>query len=167
MERFHALRSLAEPYLPHLLALGLALTAGIAIGMVKANSTPTIGPTADRWTLPNWAPFQSGEQRVKLASASLWGSEPQNRREVAVEAPAAPAWRFVGTVREGGDLLAVVELDKGRKVQRLKAGDQLPNGDRIQRVDDGALAVLTGSNEEVLRIFSQDKPSIPPVEAKR
>jgi hypothetical protein len=167
MERLHALRSLAEPYLPHLLALGLALMAGIAVGMVKANSTPTVGPTADRWTLPNWAPFQSGEQRGTLAAASLWGLEPQKRQEIAVEAPPVPAWRFVGTVREGGDLLAVVELDKGRKVQRLRAGDQLPNGDRIQTVDDGRLGVVADNDERVLRIFSQDKPSIPPVEAKR
>ncbi len=143
-------------YVPHLTALGAAIIAGIAMGFVTIMGRPPAVDTTDRWALPRWAPYVAGPKRDEMARASIWVEEPGKKRDEAVKV-AAPPWRFIGTVRDGEKILAVIELDQGKRVQRLSQGEALPNGAQIVRVSAGEMSYSENDAEMTLKLFGVTK----------
>jgi len=143
-------------YLPHLLALGAAVFLGVAMGFVTILGKPPAVDTTDRWSLPRWAPYVAGPKREALARDRIWFEEPGKRREETVVS-AVPPWRFIGTVKDGDKLLAVIELDKGKRVQRLTQGDPLPNGAPITRIGTGEISYAQDNAETTLKLFGVTK----------
>ena len=143
-------------YVPHLAALGAAVAAGIAMGFVTVMGRPPAVDTTDRWTLPRWAPYVAGPKREEMARLQLWVDEPGKRRDDVVKV-AAPPWRFIGTVRDGERMLAVIELDQGKRVQRLSQGEALPNGAQIVRVTAGEMSYAENDAEMTLKLFGVTK----------
>lgn len=143
-------------YVPHLTALGAAVFAGIAMGFVTVMGRPPAVDTSDRWSLPRWAPYVAGPKREEMARLPIWVEEPGKRKEEVV-AVAAPPWRFIGTVRDGEKILAVIELDQGKRVQRLNPGDALPNGAQIVRVSAGEMSYTENDAEMTLKLFGVTK----------
>lgn len=143
-------------YVPHLLALSAAVLLGVAMGFVTIMGKPPAVDTADRWSLPRWAPYVAGPKREELARNPIWFEEPGKRKEEAVAVAVAP-WRFIGTVKDGDKLLAVIELDRGKRVQRLNQGDPLPNGAPITRISTGEISYAENNAEMTLKLFGVTK----------
>ena len=147
-------------YVPHLVALGAAVAAGASMGFVTIFARPPAVDTADRWSLPRWAPYVAGPKREELARLQLWVEEPGKRKEEAVKVAATPPWRFIGTVREGSRMRAVIELE-GKKVQRLSQGDALPNGAQIVTIGNGEISYNEDDSQKTLKLFGLTKdPSL-------
>ena len=140
-------------YIPHLVALGAAIFAGIALASATLLSKPPAVDNADRWLLPKWSPYAAGPRREDLAHLAIWAEEPGKRKDVAVVLPPVPPWRFVGTVRDGSKVLALIELDQGKHVQRLSPGDALPNGGQIVTVAVGELSYTEDDAQKTLKLF--------------
>lgn len=143
-------------YVPHLLALGAAVVLGLAMGFVTILGKPPAVDTTDRWSLPRWSPYVAGPKREAMAQERIWLEEPGKRKEETVVA-AVPPWRFIGTVKDGNKLLAVIELDKGKRVQRLNQGDPLPNGAPITKIATGELSYTEDNAETTLKLFGVTK----------
>jgi hypothetical protein len=106
--------------------------------------------------LPRWAPYIAGPKREELARLPLWVEEPGRRKTEVANVAAAP-WRFIGTVKDGEKMLAVIELDQGKRVQRLSPGDALPNGAQIMRVSAGEISYAENDAEMTLKLFGTTK----------
>jgi hypothetical protein len=152
-------------YVPHMAAVGAAIVAGFAMGFATTmGKLPAVDAT-DRWSLPRWAPYVSGAKRQEMAQMALWADEPGRRKEEPVAV--VPPWRFIGTVRDGERLLAVIELDKGKRVQRLNQGEALPNGAAITRISTGEISFAQDNAETTLKLFSVIKDPNPPSAGKK
>jgi hypothetical protein len=144
-------------YIPHLTALGVAVLAGI--GIAVASLSPRISDTdpAARWSLPRWTPYKAGPQRDEVSRTVIWAEEPGKRKVEVAAAPPPPPWRFIGTVQEGRRRLAVIELDQGRKVQRLDTGEALPNGALVVAIGTGELTYTEDDTQKTLQLFAAQK----------
>ncbi|MHB1206503.1 MAG: HofP DNA utilization family protein, partial [Rhodospirillaceae bacterium] len=138
-----------------LVALGAAVATGIAMGFVTVLGRPPAVDTSDRWALPRWAPYVAGPKRDELARAGLWVEEPGKRKEDVVKV-AVPPWRFIGTVKDGARVLAVIELE-GKKIQRLSPGDALPNGAQIVTIASGEMSYTEDDAQKTLKLFGVTK----------
>ncbi len=152
-------------YVPHMAAIVAAIVAGLAMGFTTIMGKLPAVDTADRWSLPRWAPYVSGPKRQEMAQTPLWVDEPGRRKEEAVAV--VPPWRFIGTVRDGERLLAVIELDKGKRVQRLTQGEALPNGAAITRISTGEISYSQDNAETTLKLFNVIKDPAPPSAGKK
>jgi hypothetical protein len=152
-ERFGDLRA----YYPHLSALGIAILLGVVVAAFKLASDPPAVDTADRWPFPQWAPYRAGAQRDVLARAALWTEDPTKAKVLVEKKPEGPPWRFIGTLQEGEVRIAVIELDQGKRVQRIAAGQSLPNGAVIKSIETNALTYDENGVEKALRLFGPQK----------
>jgi hypothetical protein len=144
-------------YIPHLSALGIALLLGLSVAAFKLASSPPAVDTADRWPFPQWAPYRAGAQRDALARTALWTEDPTKAKVVVEKKPEGPPWRFIGTLQEGEARLAVIELDQGKRVQRIAAGQPLPNGALIKSIETTTLTYDENGVEKALRLFGHSK----------
>jgi len=152
-ERLGALR----PYRAHLGTLGVAVLLGLLIAVIKVSSSPPAVDTADRWPFPQWAPYHAGPQRDAMARTMLWAEDPSKAKVVAEKKEEGPSWRFIGTLQEGGSRVAVIEVEKGKRIQRIAAGEPLPNGALIKKVDTSTLIYDENGAEKALRLFGPEK----------
>lgn len=151
-----------RPYAVHLSALAIAMLLGLIVAAVKVSSNPPAVDTADRWPLPLWAPYRAGPQRDALARAEIWTADPSKAKtEVAEKKPAGPLWRFIGTVQDGKARIAMIELEQGKRVQRIASGQPLPNGSVIKKIDTGELIYDENGVEKVLKLFSAAQMDTP------
>lgn len=146
-----------KPYVPHLAALGIAMLIGLGVALFKVSSEPPAVDTADRWPFPQWAPYRAGPQRTALARTDIWAQDPTKAKPVAEKRPDGPPWRFIGTVREGKTLVAVIELDQGKRIQRISSGQPLPNGAVIKKIDTSTLIYDENGAEKSLQLFGLAK----------
>lgn len=142
-----------RPYFPHLSALGIALFLGVVVAVFKLASDPPAVDTADRWPFPQWAPYRAGPQRDVLARTALWAEDPTKVKVVVEKKPEGPPWRFIGTLQEGKTRIAVIELDQGKRIQRIAPGQSLPNGALIKSIDTTTLTYDENGVEKALRLF--------------
>ncbi len=151
-----------RPYTAHLGALGCAIVLGLTVAAFKVSSAPPAVDTTDRWPFPQWAPFRAGPQRASLAQAEIWTVDPSRVDAVAAEKkPEGPPWRFIGIVQDGKVRVAVIELDQGKRIQRIASGAPLPNGAVIKKIDTGELIYDENGVEKVLKLFSAAKTDTP------
>jgi hypothetical protein len=147
-----------EPFKFHILALAAAIGLGVFVGLIKVNRVPPKSPDADRWNLPKWAPFQAAPSREAMGKDPMFAQDPAKKKATAeaVAAAAAPAWRFTGTMADGNNQIALIEVDKGRRVKRIAPGDELPGGAKVTAVRVGTLVYTDSAGEQVLKLFSAD-----------
>lgn len=146
-----------RPYAAHLAVAGLALFIGLSVGIYKAMKDPAAVDTADRWPFPQWTPYRTGPLRDELARMNLWTDDPSKVQVVVEKKPEGPPWRFIGTVQDGKARVAVIELDRGKRVQRIASGEPLPNGAVIKKIDTSELIYDENGEEKVLKLFGVAK----------
>jgi hypothetical protein len=156
-QKLAALGPVLAPYTAHLAVAGLAVLLGVGVGVYQASKDPTAVDTADKWPFPQWAPYRSGPQREALARAALWAADPTKAKIEVEKKPAGPPWRFIGTLQNGKARIAIIELDQGKRVQRIASGEPLPNGAMIKKIDTGALIYDDNGVERVLKLFGTAK----------
>lgn len=152
-ERLVALR----PYKAHLVTLGVAALLGLLVAGFKVSSNPPASDAADRWPFPQWAPYRAGPQRDALARTLLWAEDPTKAKVVAEKKVEGPPWRFIGTLQEGSSRLAVIEIEQGKRIQRIAAGQPLPNGAVIKKIDTSTLIYDENGTEKALKLFGLEK----------
>lgn len=148
---------LLRPYAAHLAVAGLALFIGLSAGIYKAMKDPAAVDTADKWPFPQWAPYRSGPLREELARTSVWSEDPSKAKVEVVKKPEGPPWRFIGTVHDGKARIAVIELESGKRIQRIASGQPLPNGAVIKKIDTSELVYDENGEEKVLKLFGVAK----------
>jgi hypothetical protein len=155
----HGLTTTLRPLKAQLIGLGIVCALGLAVALTTVFAPLPKDLTQDRWALTDWRPFKAGTLRDEVIAAEIWAESPDKK----VKAPVAqvvqvvPLWRFVGTVENGGDRLAMIEVD-GLRVRRMAVGDELPNGARIQTVEVGALTYADNGENRTLKLFDKEKP---------
>jgi len=132
------------------------LALGIGAGLIKTMKPPPKLADADRWNLPKWAPLQTAPLRQAIMAEPLFALDPVKKKAAADAQAAAsvPVWRFTGTVREGSKNVALIEVDKGRKIKKITAGDELPGGAKVTSVQVGTLIYTDSLGEQVLKLFN-------------
>ena len=111
----------------------------LVVGWFAIPATETGPPLAqarrDVWELaPLPTPRDATTLAIQVASAAIWGAEPKT---AADETPIEnKRWRLAGVYGAGkvGGVLVLFE-DERKLPQRLKVGERLPSGHRIEAVD--------------------------------
>src|SRR5690606_8463120 len=83
----------------------------------------------------------------------IWTADPSKAKTTVEKKPEGPPWRFIGTIDDGKARIAVIELDRGKRVQRLASGQPLPNGSLIKKVGTSELIYDENGVEKVLKLF--------------
>lgn len=145
------------PFRWHFAAVGVAILLGVLVGTLTLTTKVQSVDTADHWTFPKWAPYTAGPKR-EIAHLLTWVDDPTKKKDVAVKV-AGPPWRFIGTVQDGKKNVAVIELDQGKRVQRMASGELLPSGAQILKVGVGELVYSQDGEEKILKLFALEKPA--------
>lgn len=146
-----------RPYYPHLGALAGAITLALVISIFKVAGEPPVVDTADRWPFPKWAPYKAGQLRQASAAHNPLTLDPTKAKVEPEKRFVGPPWRFIGTLQDGKTRIAVIELDQGKRIQRVSSGGTLPNGGLIKSVDVSQLTYDEGGVEKVLKLFGAAK----------
>ena len=145
-----ALRHLS-PYRAHLAATVAALALGATVAGLRIAAMPAKSDVQDRWTLPVWTPYKAAN-RADVIANSLWGEDADRAPKADAEKKEVPPWRFIGTIQDGRTLLAVIEIE-GKRIARMKSGEDLPNGAKITAVVDGRLSYDEGGVAHTIKLF--------------
>jgi hypothetical protein len=149
-------------------ALGLValVLAGIS-GWSRALPGPGVAAAAraQAWAPIDWKPSDGAANARLLAQRNTWGGPAPRAIGVATTLPqpgaaAPPAqtgpWRIVGTADWGEGLAAIVQTQPpgAQKPQFVfrRAGENLPDGRVVVRVDPGGVEARQGTGEPT-RIF--------------
>lgn len=147
-------------YRPHVMALGVSLVLGVVIGIVRANTTSSAAEQAERWRLPNATNAPATGPSAEDINTLFWAETPRELKKKADPNAAKKkieAWRFVGTVDQGPDVVAVIEIG-GTKISRLKVGATLPDEAVITKIDEGELTLDRQGTPQTVRLFLENKP---------
>lgn len=153
-----------RPYVPHLAVLAVAMVLGLGVGMFKATSSPPAVDIADRWPFPKWVPYRAGAKRDDLRRLAIWSQDPGRQQEVEAVKADSPPWRFIGTMQDGDTHVAVIELDQGKRIQRVASGEPLPNGALIREISVSELVYDESGEEKTLKLFDPALPVVTPSE---
>ncbi len=108
---------------------------------------------ADSWTLPvvSRSTVEKSTQKsvAAISTANLWGAAVKAVAEVVL---IEPEWRFSGVTVSGQERLVMITI-QGQPLQTLKAGDQLPGGAKILKINDDHLCLLIKGRQRKLDIF--------------
>ena len=105
-----------------------------------------VKPRGERWDLPALPRvFDQTTLAANVLAAPYWGGV--GDPAVAVAAPAPDSrWRLAGIYGQGGERAVLVEfLAEGKSPLRLRAGDALPSGHRIERIEEREVCVRIGA----------------------
>lgn len=134
-------------YHKHLTPVLMMLGAGALGALLSPGYEPEKGLLASRrevWELPDLPrhPDAVG-QALALSSAPIFDPE----QSTAAAAPPAedPGWRIAAFLRRGKSSSVLIQFNAPSKAPvQLKAGDKLPNGDRIAAIEDSEVLVRKG-----------------------
>ncbi len=147
---------LSRPYAPHIagvLALGVM---GWLAGYFQATRAVANPNLAETWSVPIWAPFRAGPERMLFASADVWDGAKKVATTAKADTTVKP-WQFIGTVRTGKSYAAVILIGDTGKVQRAAEGDTLPNGEKIVAVGNGVLQIDASGTPQEIKLFDPEK----------
>ena len=132
-------------HLGKLTALLLILAAALSWWLAPGPQAPPPPQSRDEtWTLP----ATSRSSPDKQVAANLWGTV-----QAAAEVPVNEAdWRFSGVTVNGQEKAVMITIE-GQPVQTLKAGDQLPGGAKILKINDDHLCLLIKGKKRKLDLF--------------
>lgn len=123
-----------------------------ALSWWLAPSPQALPPAQSRdesWILPVLSRGNPEKSVAAIVAANLWGGAVQT----AAEAPLIdPEWRFSGVTVNGQEKLVMITI-AGQAVQTLKAGDQLPGGAKILKINDDHLCLLIKGKKRKLDLF--------------
>jgi len=104
-----------------------------------------VKPRSERWELPALPRvFDQTTLAANVLSAPYWGGPVESG---VAAAPAVDSrWRLAGIYGQGRERGVLVEfLAEGKPPLRLRAGDALPSGHRIERIEEREVCVRIGA----------------------
>lgn len=137
-----------------LTALLMMLASGLSWWLAPSPQAPLpVQGRADSWMLPvvsRSTVERSAEKSVAaIGAANLWGAAVQAVAEVVM---IEPEWRFSGVTISGQEKLVMITIQR-QPMQTLKAGDELPGGAKILKINDDHLCLLIKGKKRKLDIF--------------
>lgn len=137
-----------------LTALLMMLASGLSWWLAPGpQAPPPAQGRADSWILPvvsRSTVERSAEKSVAaIGAANLWGAAVQ---AVAAVVLIEPEWRFSGVTISEQEKLVMITI-QGQPLQTLKAGDELPGGAKILKINDDHLCLLIKGKKRKLDIF--------------
>ena len=103
---------------------------------------------ADRWELPSAGLSGTARAASAVDSATLWGTV-QTVADIPLN---DPEWHFSGVTQNGQEKSVMISV-AGQPLQTLKAGEVLPGGAKILKVDDDHLSLLINGKKRKLDLF--------------
>jgi len=146
----------ARPYLPHIAVVLAFGFLGWLAGFFQATRTVANPNLAETWSVPVWAPFRAGPERMLFASVDIWDGA-KKLATAAKPDSTQQAWQFIGTVRTGKSYAAMIFLGSTGRVQRAAEGDTLPNGETIVAVGNGTLQIDASGTTREIKLFDPEK----------
>lgn len=128
--------------------LGVWASAAAVVGWFLAPppdpSTTLVKGSADRWELPVLPRvFDQTSLAANVLAAPYWGAQATLAAPAAP--PADPRWRVAGIFGQGRERAVLIEfLVEGKPPLRLRAGDALPSGHRIERIEEREVCIRIG-----------------------
>lgn len=150
--------SFNRPYFHHIIAVGLFTVAGVLFGLIRANSATGLAPQVDKWAIPKIAPAAVVEVSRDEIASRFWTEQARaskKKAEPEIAKKVAP-WSFVGTIKQGGQLVAVIATEKN-KILRLTASELLPNGEKIIEIREGQVSFERDGTPQTLKLFVESK----------
>lgn len=157
MNKIRLAFQILAPFRWHFAAVGVAILMGLLVGVLAVTAKVQSVDAADRWSFPKWAPYNAGAKR-EVAHLLTWADDPNKKTDTVVKI-VVPPWRFIGTVQDGRKNVAVIELDQGKRVQRMASGETLPTGAKIVKVGQGELVYSQDGEEKIIKLFALEKPA--------
>jgi hypothetical protein len=153
------IRLLIQPYIPHITALGLFALAGAAVGTVQIRASAGASMESEKWMLPSLEAVRGSTLVEDELAVSFWSEQPRERKKKTEAVKAAPTspWAFLGTVKQGEEIVAVISIEN-TKIRRLNVGDALPDGMTIAQIANGSITIEGQGVAKALRLFSEKKP---------
>jgi hypothetical protein len=149
---------IVRPYFPHAAVLLLFALLGWSSGYFSSTKPADNPSLKDTWSVPVWAPYRAGPEKAVFMALDIWdGKKPRSLQADKLAVTQQQAWQLVGTARTGKSYVAVIQLADGVRIQRAKAGDALPNGEKILVVERGAIQIEVGGDQRVIKLFQQEK----------
>jgi len=145
------------PFKWHLAGLGVAILLGLLVGTLTISAKVPQADAADHWSFPKWQPYVAGPKR-EIAHLLTWVNDPAKKKDEPVKV-VVPLWRFIGTVQDGKKNVALIELDQGKRVQRMGSGEALPSGAQIIKVGAGEITFAQDGEEKTIKLFAVEKPT--------
>jgi hypothetical protein len=136
-------------HLSRLTVFFVTVVAGVSWWLAPApQSAPKTQDEADAWTLPAVTPQKPERFVATISGANLWGIV-----EAATQAPLnEPEWRFAGVTVNGSEKLVMASIEN-QPLRLLKAGDALPGGAKILKVNEDHLCLSINGKKRKLDLF--------------
>ena len=141
-----------EVVLAHLSRLTLLLitvAAGVSWWLVPDPQSAFKEQTeTDAWTLPAITRERPEKSVASISGANLWGTV-----DAATQAPLnEPEWRFAGVTVNGSEKFVMISIEN-QPLQMLKAGDLLPGGATIVKINEDHLCLSIKGKKRKLDLF--------------
>ncbi|HZW26131.1 MAG TPA: type II secretion system protein N [Gallionella sp.] len=137
-------------HLGKLTMLLMAFAAGLSWWLApNPHATPAAASQADAWTLPAVSRAEPDKAVAAIAAANLWGGA---QGDAAITPLNPPEWRFSGITSDGREKLVMITIE-GTPMQTLKAGEQLPGGAKILKINDDHLCLSINGKKRNLSLF--------------
>lgn len=138
-----------QVHLTKLIVLLLALSSGLSWWLSPEPQAPTTAQKlTDDWRLPTISHASPDDAVDAISTANLWG-ETSTTAKLSLN---DPEWRFSGVTSNGQERLVMISID-GQPLQTLKAGDLLPGGAKILKVNDEYLCLSIKGKKRKLDLF--------------
>lgn len=94
-----------------------------------------------------------------LKSRFIWGAPPPppgvaNAGKVEEPPLTPPDWRILAAVNSGADRFVVVQVGKQPPVN-VAAGEKLPDGSKLERIEADRLYLVVNGKKRILRIYPE------------
>lgn len=101
------------------------------------------------WELPKTASQNSNKLGEAIIARNLWGGVGGGAKN--------PEWNVTGIIKNGKERYIMLSFE-GRPIEILKAGDTLPDGAQITRIEDAQFFILTEDKKKLaFGLYKHDK----------
>lgn len=155
------IRGYVRQFAPHTALIAICALLGAAWGAIEISGANTIDERPETWSLPKVVlpqavpiPANGITDRFLIddSRAPIKKKAPEAVKKAPVD-----KWRFIGTVDQGKNLVAAIEVN-GKSVKRVKPGDALPDGALVTKITQNALSFEREGAGQTVSLFEEKKP---------
>ncbi|HEX5756710.1 MAG TPA: hypothetical protein VFY12_10220 [Arenimonas sp.] len=136
----------------------LAALAGVATGLLwQPAVVTTTGAEDDIWSVPEPSELAryDAADLATVRKQVQWGGESSDQQDTAKQ---EQSWRLAGISRDP-DPVALIQMTKSKQLLRLAAGAELPDGSRVERIENDRVTVINGDCRRTLQLYRPDQPA--------
>ena len=127
----------------HPLLAALLLVAAVSCWFATEAPAPVVSRAAapETWALPKIVELDVKKASETINARNLWGI-------VAANAVKPPEWRVQGIASDGVDRFVMLAYE-GKPFELLKAGDALPDGQKIVQIEKDRFFIMTADKQKI------------------